>query len=67
MRYLTFLAVLLAGCTYKFDPPPPNTLPKRLTYFKDDHGLCYAAISSQGAYGYYSVSITSVPCGRVNL
>lgn len=38
-----------------------------LRYFKDKHGLCYAAINSISYFGYEVTSITAVPCEKVGL
>lgn len=71
-RFLILALVIfgISGC----DPVPNDTKPanvaalaNHMSYFKDQHGLCYAMIST-ASYGATNVaSIASVPCDKVGL
>ncbi len=65
----TALVLMLTGCTQTSTPTANESaqIVDRLTYIKDRHGICYAAISSM-TYGLSQVvSITAVPCDKVAL
>jgi hypothetical protein len=60
-----FVLLLLSGCE---QPTKPTTeIASELAYFKDRFSICYAAVSSFTHSGYKVISITSVPCDKVNL
>lgn len=64
-----FMFVLLAGCNTAVKPSAGEStnIADRITYLKDRHGVCYAAVSS-ATYGFMEVaSITTVPCEQVGL
>jgi hypothetical protein len=42
-------------------------LQKNITYFKDQFGLCYAAVSFYTYGGNIGTSIATVPCAAVEL
>ncbi len=42
-------------------------LAKKMTYFRDRHGICYAAIASVAYWPLATVSIATVPCEKVGL
>lgn len=56
-------ACLLASCQATVEAQNPTG---DISYFRDNRtGLCFAAVSSMGAGGYRTVSITEVPCEKV--
>jgi hypothetical protein len=67
---LLIALMMLVGCDpITNDTKPANVakLAKHLAYFKDEHGICYAMIST-ASYGSYNVaSIATVPCEKVDL
>lgn len=62
--------LLLAGCDPRTNVSPPDVNAKmadQLSYFRDRHGVCYAAISSTSYSLHQIISIASIPCEKVNL
>jgi uncharacterized protein YceK len=65
------VAILLSGCdpmTKTSSPESISDVGTSITYFKDDqHAICFGMLQS-ASYGFYNVvSITAVPCDKVNL
>ena len=62
---LLLCTLLLAGCAPRVEvlsPQETAKLGESLTYFKDDHGGCYAALATR-SYGLWpTVSITRITC-----
>lgn len=56
---------VLLGCMRAPDTPP--LMPPEMTYFKDQYGICYARLASLTYSGYFTISITTVPCEKVGL
>ncbi len=67
LRYflLTALVFALTACDGQ-ENSVANTgeVTESLTYFKDQHGNCFAALNSRTYYGYRVTSIAAVPCER---
>lgn len=66
--YLILCIVLLIGCTNvnKSSQEDISDITKKLTYFKDSYGICYASIKSYSHGGHQVVSITDIPCDKVD-
>lgn len=68
-QLLLLLGLLLAsGCDMPRSAKDQNTsdILHSMRYFKDPKtGLCFASVQSY-VYGYYSTSITCVPCEKIN-
>lgn len=61
------LSIWIAGCTNSLPPSEWNLsdAAKDVRYFKDKHGICYAAITSQSWEVLYILAFTSVPCEKI--
>jgi hypothetical protein len=69
MLSICIALALLVGCNNSVKPSERETgnIAERLSYVKDQHGICYAVVSSS-TYGFMDVaSITAVPCEKVGL
>ena len=66
---IALIALLVAGCEKptKLSSKAVNEASMSMSYFKDSHGLCYAILGSRTYAGYFSNSITLVPCEKVGL
>jgi len=63
---ICFLILFLFGCSIT-SKPDKRDIENRLTYFKDSYGMCYAAIQSQTYVGLNIISITAIPCEKINI
>jgi hypothetical protein len=54
----------LGGCAHNSAPSMSDLKPESIVYFKDTRtGICYAAMNSlDGDSGWYTTTITYVPC-----
>jgi len=66
-----FTALFMSGCDVRISAVNDsviNDAKQNITYFKDDHGICYAMVQSGKIAGSNSgIGLTDVPCEKVGL